>query len=179
MTALVVGRILGLPPQVPATFKDIDIDGIENPLTSLQLEDSLDAGILAVNYDEDLQQYCILRGVNTLQNNTSLQNPDGSTFSIQISRICLQLNTDLMVNAKKEVFGPNHTANRFTVSAGYLKNWMKVFLQSKVATQLQDNLIISHSDESVERKGDAYYCSYRFETNTEIAFVFFTGFAIN
>lgn len=179
MTALVVGRILGLPPQVPATFKDLAIDGIENPLTSLQLEDSLDAGVLVVNYDEDLQQYCILRGINTLQNNTSLQNPDGSTFSIQISRICLQLNTDLMINAKKEIFGPNHTANRFTVSPGYLKNWMKVFLQSKVATQLQDNLIINHSDESVERRGDAYYCSYRFETNTEIAFVFFTGFAIN
>lgn len=179
MTALIVGRILGLPPQVPATFKDLAIDGIENPLSSLQLEDALDAGILVANYDEDLQQYCILRGINTLQNNNSLQNPDGSTFSIQISRICLQLNTDLMVNAKKEIFSSNSGANRFTVSTGYLKNWMKVFLQSKVATQLQDNLIISHSDESVERKGDAYYCSYRFETNTEIAFVFFTGFAIN
>ena len=179
MTALVVGRILGLPPQVPATFKDIAIDGIENPLSSLQLEDALDAGILVANYDEDLQQYCILRGINTLQNNNSLQNPDGSTFSIQISRICLQLNTDLMVNAKKEIFSSNSGANRFTVSTGYLKNWMKVFLQSKVATQLQDNLIVSHSDESVERLGDAYYCSYRFETNTEVAFVFFTGFAIN
>lgn len=177
--ALVAGRILGLEPQIPGTFKELDIDGIDIPLTEVQLEDCLDAGVLTVNWDDELQLYVITRAINTLQNNTALQNPDGSTFSIQISRICTQLNTDLVINAKKEIWGNNVGANLFTVSAQYLKGWVETFLQSKVAKQTQDNLIISYSDVAVSREGDAYYVTYQFQTNTEIAFAFFTGFAIN
>lgn len=179
MTALVVGRICGLPPQVPVTFKELNISGIDNPLTSPQLEVALDAGLMTVHYDDDLTEYVVTRGINTLKNNTSIQNPDGSTFSIQISRICSQLNQDLVVNAKIQIFGSNETANVFTVSASYLENWVKTFLSSKIATEQQDNLILSVRDVSVERRADAYYVTYKFETNTEIAFMFFTGIAIN
>ena len=177
--ALIVGRILGLEPQIPGTFKEVDIDGIDIPLTDVQLEDCLDAGVLALHWDDELQLYTIVRAINTLQNNTSLQNEDGSTFSIQISRICTQLNTDLAINAKIQLFGNNNSANLFSVSPEYLKGWVETFLQSKVATPQQDNLIVGWSDVAVDREGDAYYCSYHFQTNTEIAFAFFAGFAIN
>jgi hypothetical protein len=178
MAALVTGRIVGLPPQVPGTFKDLDIDGLVNPLTDAQLEEALDAGLMTVNYDDDLEYFCITRAINTLQNNLQLQNPDGSTFSIQISRICTQLNTDVVVNAKKQIFGSNETANVFTVSGKYIENWTKSFLSSKIATPQQDNLIISVEGVSVEKKADAYFVTYGFKPNSEIDFLFFTGVAI-
>jgi hypothetical protein len=179
LAALVTGRILGLPPQVPATFKDLDIDGLTGGLSDLQKEDALDAGVLCVHYDDDLEYYSIVRAINTLQKNTQIQNPDGSTFSIQVSRICTQLNTDLATNAKVELFGNNVGANLFTVSPEYMKGWTEVYLQNLVATDIRDNLIVGWSNVSVERRADAYYITYKFETNTEISFAFFTGFAVN
>ena len=176
--ALVVGRIAGLPPQVPGTFKDIDVAGLENPLTDSQLEEALDAGVLVSNYDDDLGYFCITRAINTLQNNTSLQNPDGSTFSIQISRICTQLNIDVVINAKQQIFSSNETANVNTVSPIYLKNWLKSFLATKIATPQQDNLITGVESVDVERQQDALYANYAFYTNSEIAFLFFTGVSI-
>ena len=178
LTASVVGRIAGLPPQVPGNFKDVDIDGLDNPLTDNQLEDALDSGLMTVNYDDDLRYFCITRAINTLQNNDRLQNEDGSTFSIQISRICTQLNVELVTNAKKQVFGSNETANLFTVSELYLKNWIKSFLSTKIATAQQDNLILGIGDISVTKQGDALFANYEFQPNSEVAFLFFTGIAI-
>lgn len=178
MAASIVGRIAGLPPQVPPTFKDIDIDGVKTPLTTGQLEEALDAGLMTVNWDDDLRVFCITRGINTLQNNSNLQNPDGSTFSIQISRICTQLNVEVVINAKKQIFSSNETANLFTVSASYLKNWIKSYLSTKIATPQQDNLILGIKDVSVTKEGDALYANYEFYPNSEVAFLFFTGIAI-
>lgn len=179
LTAAIIGRTIGLPPQVPVTFKDLDIDGLESELDELQKEDALDYGVLTVVYDEDLEAYVVLRGINTLKENSQIQNPDGTSFSIQITRICAQLNQDLVVNAKKKIFGTNTGANANTVSPEYMEDWTRVFLSQKVATPQQDNIILGYSDVSTERKGDALYTTYKFETNTEIAFAFFTGFAVN
>lgn len=179
LTAAIIGRTIGLPPQVPVTFKDLDIDGLETELDSSQKEDSLDYGVLSAVYDEDLETYVVLRGVNTLRDNTQIQNPDGTSFSIQITRICAQLNQDLVINAKKKIFGPNTGANAFTVSPEYMEDWTRTFLAQKVATPQQDNIILSYSDVSTVRKQDTLYTTFKFETNTEIAFAFFTGFAIN
>lgn len=178
MAALVTGRIAGLPPQVPGTFKDLAIDGLKNPLSEINLETALDAGLMTVNYDDDLAYFCITRAINTLQNNTQLQNPDGSTFSIQISRICTQLNTDVVINAKKQIFQSNDSANLHTVSTKFLENWIKSYLASKIATPQQDNLILSVEDVSVEKNQDALYATYKFKPNSEVAFLFFTGVAI-
>lgn len=179
LAAAIVGRTIGLAPQIPCTFKNIGIDGLEVGLTDLQKGDALDCGVLTVVYDEDFGEYVILRGVNTLKDNTRIQNPDGTSFSIQITRICAQLNQDLSINAKKEIFGTNTGANANTVSTKYVENWVKAFLSSKIATPQQDNIILSFSDVSTVRKGDALFTTYKFETNTEIAFAFFTGFALN
>lgn len=179
MAALMVGRIAGLAPQIPPTFKDLNIVGLEKSLTVYEKEDCLDRGVLTAVYDNDLNSFVILRGINTLQNNISLQNNDGSSFSIQITRICSQINQDIVTNIKKQIFGDQNGVNANTVSEEYLTDWIKVFLTSKVATKTQDNLILSFSDVSVRREGDTYWCSYKFGTNSEIAFIFLTGFAIN
>lgn len=179
LNAMIVGRILGLPPQIPVTFKDLNIDGIEFPLNELQQEDALDGGLLVPVWDNELEAFTVLRGVNTLKNNTSLQNPDGTSFSIQLTRISAQLNTDLYINAKKTFFSREDGSNRFSLSPEYLSDWTDTFLKSKVATTNQDNLIISYREISVVRESDAYRVSYKFEPNNEIAFIFFTGFSIS
>jgi hypothetical protein len=179
LSALMVGRIVGLAPQIPGTFKNLDIDGIENPLSDIQKEDCLDAGLLTVYYDNEFEDFVILRAINTLQNNTFLQNPDGTSFSIQITRISAQLNSDLVINAKKMIFARQDGTNVFTLSTEYLKDWTKTFLTSKVATEISDNLITGFSDDiNVVKEGDAYRVNYKFNTNNEIAFTFFTGYSI-
>ncbi len=179
LSALMVGRIVGLAPQIPGTFKNLDIDGIENPLSDIQKEDCLDAGLLTVYYDNEFEDFVILRAINTLQNNTFLQNPDGTSFSIQITRISAQLNSDLVINAKKMIFARQDGTNVFTLSPEYLKDWTKTFLTSKVATEISDNLITGFSDDvNVVKEGDAYRVNYKFNTNNEIAFTFFTGYSI-
>ena len=179
MAALIAGRVAGLQPQIPVTFKNLNIVGLELPLTINEQEDCIDSGVLTCVWDGELDSFIVLRGINTLQNNTSLQNPDGSWFSIQITRICSQVNQDIVVNAKKQIFGDQSGVNASTVSEVSLVDWVRVFLTSKVATATQDNLILSFSDVNVQRKGDSYWVSYKFKTNSEISFIFFTGFAIN
>lgn len=179
LNALMVGRILGLAPQVPATFKNVDIDGITGQLDDLQKEDCLDNGILTVVYDKELEDFVILRDVNTLQNNTALQNPDGTSFSIQLTRISAQLNRDIIVNAKRTIFSNQNGTNRLTLSEQYLSDWTASFLNGKIATPTQDNLIISWSDINVTRESDAYFITYKFSPNNSIDFAFFTGFSIS
>ena len=178
LTALMVGRILGLAPQIPGTFKNLDIDGVSIPLNDMQKEDCLDSGILTVVYDNELEDFVILRDINTLQKNIALQNPDGTSFSIQLTRISAQLNRDLVVNAKKTFFSRQDGTNRLTLSEQYLSDFTASFLNGKIATPIQDNLIISWSDVSVRREGDAYYVTYKFSSNNSIDFVFFTGYSI-
>lgn len=178
LNALMVGRILGLPPQVPPTYKNLDIDGLSFPLNDRQKEDCLDSGVLVTYYDNELEDFVILRGVNTLQNNASLQNPDGSSFSIQLMRISAQLNRDLVVNAKRTIFSRQDGTNRLTLSPEYLADWIDTYLSSKVATSTQDNLIIEYGNIVVVREGDAYRCTYSFSPNNEQAFMFFTGFSL-
>lgn len=180
LTALLTGLIAGLPPQVPPTFKDVDIDGIAFPLTESQKGDIIDGGVLTVHYDQEFGSFVVLRGVNTIKNNTELQNPDGTSCSIQITRICAQLNTDLVINAKMKIFGNPNGSNRFTVSDQYLKDFTEIYLNSKVATETQDNLIVGFnpSDISVTTDKDVKRVNYSFFTNSEINFVFFTGTSI-
>ena len=179
LNALMVGRLLGLAPQIPGTFKNIDIDGITGQLDDLQKEDCLDSGILTVVYDKELEDFVILRDINTLQNNQVLQNPDGSSFSIQLTRISAQLNRDIIVNAKRTIFSRQDGTNRLTLSEQYLSDWTASFLNSKIAEPTRDNLIISWSDVNVTREADAYYITYKFSPNNSIDFAFFTGFSIS
>lgn len=178
LTALLVGRQVGLPPQDSLTFKDIDIDGLEFPLKYNQKEDALSAGLLTVAYDEDLEIFSCIRGVNTLQNNDYIQNADGTSPLIQLTRIAAQLNTDICINAKRRFFTTEAGPNRSSISTQYLEDWVRGQLEDKVATENRDNIIISYSDVSVMREGDAYYVTYKFEPNNEIGFLFFTGFSI-
>ena len=178
MAACIVGRIAGLQPQVPGTFKSLNIEKSLLNLNEDEQGDCLDAGLLVSIYDEDFKQFTILKAVNSLQNNKNLANPDGTSASIQIKRVAAQINKELAINAKKDLLSQENGVNINTLSPSDLKDYTEVFLSSKIATKQKDNLILSFQNVQVSRVGDAYFTTYEFEGNTEISFLFFTGFQL-
>jgi hypothetical protein len=53
------------------------------------------------------------------------------------------------------------------------------YLSSKVATKVQDNLIIRFSNVTVVQKQDCYECNYNFVPNSPLNKIFCTGFILN
>lgn len=178
--AYLLGRLCGLAPQIPLTNKSVGVEGLVHNLTQLQKEQALDAGIMTTYFDTDFNDFVCLKGVNSLQNNANLINPDGTSFSTQVMRIVGQINHDIVVNAKIQLMGQPNGVNRNTLSANYVKNWTMAFLQTKVATASQDNLIISFPGEyiTVTLQQDTYWVSYAIVINNEIDKLFFTGFLV-
>ncbi|SEW37406.1 hypothetical protein [Chitinophaga arvensicola] len=174
--AAVLGRIAGLSPQTPATFKRIGINGEVHKLDEGELELANENGLLVTYYDFELDDYVILQGVNTLQNNEYLVNEDASSHSIAVKRITAQLNKEIVVNAKRRFFGKDNVGpNRNTVTEADLKAWLEGFLLSKTATALTDNLIIRYGNVNATVTGDKYYVQYEFVPNFEVNKMVITG----
>lgn len=174
----ICGRLAGLPPQVPITFKAIQIEGLISNLTELQREDALEAGVLVTNFDNDRGLYVVEQGINTLQDNDFTLNANSTSHVIQIKRIAAQLNKELIVNGKRALLSQPAGVNRNTLRESDVRDWTKTYLQRKVATDDVDNLILSFQDVTVERQEDAYSVTYYIDPNSEIRIVFFTGFML-
>jgi hypothetical protein len=175
----VTGRICGLAPQVPVTFKSIKIGGELHNLTKKERELALENGVLTTHFDSIVSAFIVEQGINTLQNNDNVVNEDGTSYSIQIRRITAQINKELIINARKELLGGSTGVNRNTLSTKFMEDWTKNYLERKVATTTSDNLILSYRDVSVSRVQDAYQVTYSIVPNGEITKLFFTGFLID
>lgn len=179
-TANVLGRICGLEPQTPVTFKGLAYEKEVHALTKLEKERALDKGVLATAFDGDIGAFVVVQGVNTLQRNSFLVNEDGTSFSVQLKRIAAQLNKEIEVNAKQQLLGNQAQGpNRSTLSPEVVTEWLKGYLQRRTATSTVDNLILSFQDINVEVNQDAYEISYAFVPNFEINKLFFTGLIID
>lgn len=177
-SAYVAGRIAGLAPQVPITNKALNIDGVVHPMTSVEKEQAVSGGVLCTNFNEYTNTFNVVQGVNTLQNNTYQINPDATSFSIQIERIVSQINRELVINASSELLADERGVNVNTLNTGTLINWTKNYLQGKVATAEQDNLIVRYDNITVTKNQDSYFVNYEIEVNGEITKVFFTGYLV-
>jgi hypothetical protein len=93
-------------------------------------------------------------------------------------RIVAQINRELVVNAEIDLLGQENGVNVNTLSAGDVKNWTTFYLQSRVATEDSDNLILAFQDVVVTQKEDAWFVTYKIRVNNEINKLFFTGFLI-
>ncbi len=171
--AVALGRVAGLAPQVPLTFKNIGIDGELHLLLDKDVKVGLDAGVLMTRPDG--AGFEVVKDVNTLQNNQFLVNPDGTTASIQLGRIERQLNKEIVANAKISLLKKPNGANRNTVSPEDVKTFVEDYLQSKVATDQKDDLILSYQAVEVTVSGDAYNVTYAFVPNFPVSFLFFSG----
>lgn len=174
-TAKILGRIAGLPPQTPITWKDIDIAAENHKLLEGEKEAVIEAGILCTNYDFELTSFVILAGINSLGNNDFLINEDAQSYSIQIERIKSQLNKELIFGAKRTFFGGNTGPNRNTVSPASVRTWTIGFLESKVATNERDNLIIRFANVTAKIDQDNVWVEYEFVPNSEVNKIIFQG----
>jgi len=171
--AVVCGRLAGLEPQIPITFKKIKIDGEIHKLSLKEQKQGLKYGVLMSHSDG--QSFSVIQGVNSIQNNSSLVNPNGTTHSIQLRRMVAQVNRELVVNATQQLLKNPDGTNRNTLSASDIKTFTEGYLKGKTATTTADNLIISFRNVNVTIDNDAYKVTYDVIFNTEITKLFFTG----
>lgn len=173
--AAVAGRICGLPPQVPVTFKGLNIFGVLHPLKQKEQELCLLEGVLCTTYHQEVGRFVVVQGVNSLQRNTYLINEDASSFSIQVKRIIAQANKTLMINARQTLFNTETGANRYTLSKQVVKDWAKRQLKALTVTTTDDNLFLSFRNVEVESSEDNLYLRYAAICNSEITKLLITG----
>lgn len=174
----ILGRTLGKPPYIPVTNKSIGVDILVHIPSDAQQKKALQAGVLLTVPNPNIGRNVVLQGINTLQDNKTLFNGNGQSFSIQFMRIVEQINRELVYNAEVELLGDENGVNINTLSPGILQQWTKSYLQSRVATETQDNLILDFENITVTRQEDAYFVSYYIRVNSEITKIFFTGFIL-
>lgn len=132
--------------------------------------------MLVTVYNESLQKFVVLQGINTLQDNQVLFTGNGESFSIQFMRIVDQINKELIVNSEIDLLGAENGVNANTLSVGILKNWTENYLLTRTANSNTDNLILSYRNVTVTKKDDYYWVTYGIVINNEINKIFFTGF---
>lgn len=175
-TALALGRIAGLASQEPGTQKQVRVRDMTHDLDLAEREIALQAGVLHFKKEgEDL--WIINQSINTLQKNTQLINPDGSSYEISVERIKAELNQDLSINGSKAFPGKN----RNTASPAEVKTWTEGRLQTRVATPQIDNLIISYKNVKVRTlpNSDSYFVEYEFIPNGPVNKIFSTGYMLD
>lgn len=177
--AQVLGRIAGLQPQVPGTFKAIKIVGEVHNMKAKERIIALDNGVLHTHYDNDVKAFCINQAINSTQNNTNLVNPDGTSYEISIERIKAQLNKEIVINARIELLGQENGPNLNTLSPADVKQWLDGYLTKKTATDTADNLIISFQNITVVQQQDTYKVTYGFVPNGPVNKLLFTGFILD
>lgn len=172
----ILGRTAGKAPQIPVTNKSIGVSKLKHQLNNTDKKKALNAGVLVTVYNESLQKFVVLQGINTLQNNQVLFTGEGESFSIQFMRIVDQINKELIVNSEIDLLGAENGVNSNTLSAGILKNWTENYLLTRTATATSDNLLLSYRNVTVTKKDDYYLVTYGIVINNEINKIFFTGF---
>ncbi len=178
--AHVLGRICGIEPQTPATFKAMSYAGEVHPMTDMEKEQALDAGVLATGFNGDIGAFIVVAAINTLQANRFVVNEDGTSYLVSLKRIAAQLNKEIEINSMIQLLGNQTTGpNVSTLDPEIVKVWVKGYLSRKTATATTDNLIISYQDITVAKDQDAYKISYSFVPNFEINKLFFTGLILD
>lgn len=171
--AVVCGRLAGLEPQIPITFKTLRIDGERHKLSVKEQKQGLKYGVLMTKPDGSF--FRCIQGVNTIQDNDFLINPNATTHSIQLRRMVAQVNKELVVNATEQLLKNPDGTNRNTLSASDVKTFTQSYLKGRTVTATIDNMIISSRNVNVVLDNDAYKVTYDVIFNTEITKLFFTG----
>lgn len=172
--AMVCGRIAGLQPQTSATFKTLKVKEWKHQLTKQEREIALQAGVLHNRYVPNLG-YVINQAINTLQKNTQMINPDGSSSEISVMRIAEQINKELVLNMRPVFIGQNIN----TASPADIKAFVEGYLTRKTATRTQDNLIVRFEKVTVKQVQDYYEVTYCFVPNSPLNKIFVTGFILD
>lgn len=168
------GRLGGLEPQVPATFKALRIKEFNHNLGLREREKALKHGVVHNRTVAGIGNVTN-QAINTIQNNSQLINPDGSSPEISIMRIGAQLNKELILNMRPLFVGNNWGK----ASPADVKTFVEGYLFSKTVTNNEDNLIISFKNVTVRLIEDYYDIKYGFVANGPLNKLFVTGFMLD
>ena len=159
---------------MPATFKALKIAKFNHPLGLKQREKALKYGVIHNRTVPGIGNV-VNQAINTLQNNTQLINPDGTSPEISIMRIGAQLNKELILNMRPLFVGNNWGK----ASPADVKTYVEGYLLGKTVTSNQDNLILSFKNVTVRLIDDYYDIKYGFVPNGPINKLFVTGFMLD
>jgi len=177
--AAALGRVAGLPPQVPGTFKSIGMDADRHDMTEKQRKLALKKGVLHTKFDSDFDDFIINQAITSIQDNDFVVNPDATSHSWAVERIKSQLNKILVVNSKIRLLGREDGVNRNTISIAVIEQFTKDQLGNVTADDQTDNLILSFEQVKSQFDQDAIFTSYGFVPNFEVTKLFFTGFMLD
>ena len=168
------GRMAGLEPQTPLTWKDLNVIGVTHEMTLNQREQCLLAGVLHLKNVAGLG-WVVNQDVNTLQKNSQEINEDGTSFEGSLMRIAAILNKELTINLRAKFTGKNVA----TASPADVKTFVEGYLQFRTANKQTDNLIILGKNVNVQLKGSDYDIKYSFVGNGPINRLFTSGFMLD
>ncbi len=168
--ATFVGRIAGLEPQVPATWKELDIDGVVHDLKKAEREKALLNGVVHLRTVDN--QFVVNQEVNTLVPNDQFIFPDGQSPEGSVMRISALLNREAVLNLERRHTGSNANLS----SPADVKSTIETLLTNRTATKTEDNLILSFADLKVTLEGSDYTIEYAFVPNGPINRLFVTSF---
>lgn len=177
LTAMVLGRIAGLPPQVPGTWKDLGILGSDSQLSKPSRELALQSGVLHLR--KVGSEFVINQAINTLQLNSQLVNGDASTYEISIARIKQQLIKELVSESLSVKDSQGNRVfvggNKGTATAEDVKVFTEGYLMRRTATPSTDNLILSFKNVVITELEDAWATTFGFTANGPQNKLFTTG----
>lgn len=177
--ANVAGRILGLEPQAPGTFKDLDMDADLHDMKTIDREFALTKGVLHTRWEDSFNQFVINQAINTLQDNTNLINEDATTHEVSILRINNLLMKELVFGVKRDLIKGEQGVNRNTLSTAVLIEYTKTYLKNRTATPEEDNLILDFRKVTSEIRSDAIFIQFEYVPNLPINKVFITGIMVD
>lgn len=172
--AAYLGLVAGQEPQVPATYKNLDFDGVEYELSLNQRNQALLNGVIHQRFVSGMG-WVINQDVNTLQKNDQGVFEDGTSPDGSTMRIALLLNKEIVENMRTRFIGSN--AN--LADPADIKAFVETYLKFRVATKTDDNLILSFSGITVSLRGSDAYVTYAFVPNGPVNRIFVTGFMFN
>lgn len=168
--ALVAGLSAGLAPQVPLTYKQINMRTQRHQLTQLERVQAIDNGVLHVKNVAEVG-LVINQQINTLQRNNYLINNDGTSPEISVERIKAQLNREIQEGAIQFIGG-----NLFNVTAKDIEGYIKGYLaRNTLVAGERDGYIKDSRNVKARRQGTAWFATYEFQANTPINKFFATG----
>lgn len=168
--AYYAGRLCGLAPWVPATYKSLNIDGLQVELSDNNKIKADAAGVVVTCWDTDFKRFICLHDVNTLQLNEFVLNNDGTSHLIQVERIKAQLNKELIINSKLDLMSNPDGVTRISLSNGDVAVWTQIYLERKIGS-----LITEWKNVTATTVGDVIMVEYEAMPNSEIKSIFFTG----
>lgn len=181
-SAFVLGRIAGLEPQTPGTFKALKYNGEVHKMTEIEQTQALEGGVLWTHFDNDLSTFIIGQAINSLQSpaNEVLVTEEAKSYEISVMRIAAQLNKGIIVNSKIQLLGhQDQGANRGILTPEDVRKWTENYLSKQTVRNGIDNLITLFRNVTVEIDRDAYRINYEFEPNFPVNKLLFTGFMVD